>query len=222
MAGQSQQFTTTVTGTTNQAVTWSLSPALGTINATGLYVAPATLSSPQTLLVSATSQADPTKVATATVTVSPGTTDEAMVGPVSPDSGSGRTQLFRFDARARSGELVWVQMLLNQTLSPTFACLVYYDPPSDLIFLSSDDSQPSYNTWVGSAVLGTPGASLSNSQCTIDVANSSVEKSGASVSIRLSITFADTWSGTKYIYMAAEDSGGERDEWRYLGYWVVP
>ena len=42
-ASQSRQFTATVTGTANTAVTWSLSPAVGTVSAAGLYTAPATV-----------------------------------------------------------------------------------------------------------------------------------------------------------------------------------
>ena len=70
-AGQTQQFTATVTGTTNTAVTWSLSPETGTISPTGLYAAPSSVTATQTVNVKATSVADPTKSATATVTLLP-------------------------------------------------------------------------------------------------------------------------------------------------------
>src|ERR1035438_4535038 len=74
---QTQQFTTRTLGglsiggliTTN--VTWSLSPVVGSISAAGLYTAPASISSSQTVTVAATSVADPTKSATATVTLNP-------------------------------------------------------------------------------------------------------------------------------------------------------
>jgi hypothetical protein len=60
-AGGSQQFTSVVQGTSNTGVTWSLSPtgaASGSIDANGLYVAPATISSVTTVTVTATSKAD--------------------------------------------------------------------------------------------------------------------------------------------------------------------
>ena len=63
--GQQQQFTATVTGTMNTAVTWSVTGA-GTVSQAGLYSAPAT---PETDTVTATSQADSTKSASATVAV---------------------------------------------------------------------------------------------------------------------------------------------------------
>jgi len=70
-ANQSQQFVANVTGAPNTAVTWSAS-AGGGISQTGLYTAPASIPNPPQATVTATSQADPTKSASATVTVIPG------------------------------------------------------------------------------------------------------------------------------------------------------
>jgi hypothetical protein len=63
-----QQFTASVTGTANVAVTWSVAGgnANGTITSAGMYTAPLTAGTYQ---VTATSVADPTKSDTATVTV---------------------------------------------------------------------------------------------------------------------------------------------------------
>ncbi|MCX6595322.1 MAG: S8 family serine peptidase [Acidobacteria bacterium] len=57
--GQSQQFTATVSGTPNNAVTWSMTPTVGTLSATGLYTAPATIPAPQSVTVTATSVSSP-------------------------------------------------------------------------------------------------------------------------------------------------------------------
>jgi hypothetical protein len=73
--GTTQQFAATVTGTSNTAVTWSVSgagcsgAACGTISGGGLYTPPASMPSPATLLVTVTSVANPTKSASANVTV---------------------------------------------------------------------------------------------------------------------------------------------------------
>jgi len=69
-----QQFTATVTGSSNTAVTWSMSPSAGTLTASGLYTAPGTISASQAITITATSVADPTKSAAATVTLNPGGT----------------------------------------------------------------------------------------------------------------------------------------------------
>jgi hypothetical protein len=66
-----QQFNANVTGSANQAVTWGVAGgnANGTITSSGFYTAPATVPNPSQVTVNATSQAAPTKVGTATVTV---------------------------------------------------------------------------------------------------------------------------------------------------------
>jgi len=76
--GQTWQFTPTVTGTTNTAVTWSASG--GSISNSGLYTAPA---SAGTFVVTATSVADTTKSASATVTVSVAVTQLVNISPTS-------------------------------------------------------------------------------------------------------------------------------------------
>ena len=62
--GATQQFSATVTGSANTSVTWSAT--LGSVDASGLYTAPAAAG---TDTVIATSVADPTKSASASVSV---------------------------------------------------------------------------------------------------------------------------------------------------------
>jgi hypothetical protein len=75
---QTKQFSATVSGTTNTAVTWTATG--GTINSSGLYTAPA---SPGTYTVTATSAADTSKSATATVTVQAVATQILNASPTS-------------------------------------------------------------------------------------------------------------------------------------------
>ncbi len=73
-AGGTRQFTATVQNTSNTAVTWQVNgvtggnATVGTISSAGLYTAPA---SPATVTVTAVSQADTTKSASAQVTITP-------------------------------------------------------------------------------------------------------------------------------------------------------
>jgi YVTN family beta-propeller protein len=68
-------FTATVTGTANTALTWSVNgidggnATVGTITSAGVYTAPASVPSPGTVSITATSVADTTKSGSATVTV---------------------------------------------------------------------------------------------------------------------------------------------------------
>jgi hypothetical protein len=75
--GASQSFTSNVAGTTDQQVIWTITGAAcnasgspcGTIDPTGLYEAPATIPSPNTLSVVATSAEDSSRAASAAVTI---------------------------------------------------------------------------------------------------------------------------------------------------------
>jgi uncharacterized protein (DUF1800 family) len=72
VTGALQQFAATVTGNANTSVTWTATA--GTISSGGLYMAPASLPNPPTATVRATSVADNTKFATATVSLTAGVT----------------------------------------------------------------------------------------------------------------------------------------------------
>jgi hypothetical protein len=67
--GQNQQLqlAASVTNSSNPSVTWSVSPASGTINpvsaSVGIYTAPSTIGTNQTITITASSVADPTKQA---------------------------------------------------------------------------------------------------------------------------------------------------------------
>jgi uncharacterized repeat protein (TIGR03803 family) len=71
------QFMATVTGTSNQAVNWSVNTinrgnsTVGTINAQGLYTAPATVPIGGTVTVTATSQVNTSASASETITICP-------------------------------------------------------------------------------------------------------------------------------------------------------
>jgi uncharacterized protein (DUF1800 family) len=74
-AGANEAFAATVSGSTNNSVTWSVnstaggSATLGTIDANGMYTAPATLPTPNTITITATSAADTTQTGTSAVTL---------------------------------------------------------------------------------------------------------------------------------------------------------
>jgi Phosphoesterase family len=90
-SGGTKQFTDTVTGTTSTAVNWSASA--GTVSTSGLYTAP-TVSVNTTATVKATSVSDPTKWATASVTITPPLTAAVTISPTSATVASGGTKQF--------------------------------------------------------------------------------------------------------------------------------
>jgi hypothetical protein len=70
-ANQTQQFVANLAGSSNTAVIWSINPSVGSIGTSGWYAAPSNIGSQQNITVRATSIADPTVSASATVTLSP-------------------------------------------------------------------------------------------------------------------------------------------------------
>ncbi len=91
--GGSVQFTATVTGSSDTAVTWTVVPASGggTISSTGLYSAPAT---PGTYGVVATSVADTSASQSTTVTVTSGPAVSVSITPTAVTVAAGGTQQF--------------------------------------------------------------------------------------------------------------------------------
>jgi uncharacterized protein (TIGR03437 family) len=89
-----QQFTATVANTTNQAVTWSISPPVGTIDQTGFYLAPGSVTTSTRVTVTATSQQDPSKSGTATITLSPQPAVTISITPTTATLTASQTQQF--------------------------------------------------------------------------------------------------------------------------------
>ncbi len=98
IAGKTQQFSATVTNTSNTAITWSVAGSgcsgseCGTVSSAGLYAAPSTQPSPAQVVVTATSVADSTKSASATVTILPPVA--VSISPTSAQVIAGKTQQF--------------------------------------------------------------------------------------------------------------------------------
>ncbi len=90
--GNSTSFTATVTGSTNQAVTWSVSGqgcsggACGTITQGGAYTAPSAVPNPATVTVTATSQANTSATAFVTVTITQATQSGGITVSVTPQN----------------------------------------------------------------------------------------------------------------------------------------
>jgi len=103
VAANTQQFTATVTGSSNTAVTWQVNgtaggnSSVGTISSSGLYTAPS-VTSKTSVTITAVSNADSTKSASASVTVSPASSTQPVTVSMTPTSATvtaGKTQQFK-------------------------------------------------------------------------------------------------------------------------------
>lgn len=116
--GQTANFTAVVTGTANTAVTYTLSPPVGSISPTGVYTAPASISTQTTVLVTATSVADTARFATASITLQP--TAASISVTLSPQTASvfaGQTVSFTATVTGASNTAV------NYTLQPAIGSI---------------------------------------------------------------------------------------------------
>ncbi len=115
--GGSSQFTPTVTGSSNTAVTWSLSSSVGSV-VNGLYTAPATISAAQSITITATSAADTTKTAKATINLQ-ATAAPTSVSPAKATVAPGAIQQFSVQNLPSGASVAWAVSPASGTISST-------------------------------------------------------------------------------------------------------
>ncbi len=138
---------------------------------------------------------------------------------VTPSSGSGASQNFalQYSDTSGTGNLTWVWAWFNATLSNSAnSCVLYYQPSSNQVNLLNDAG----TVWMAA----TPGAAstLQNSQCSLNVAATSVALNGNTLTLNLAMTFQPAFSGAKNIYMYDADVSGSNSGWQRRGSWTVP
>jgi hypothetical protein len=218
-AYQTQDFTATVTGTSNTAYTWALSPSVGTVSSTGHYEAPGSIEAQQTVTISATSSADPSKVATAAIILAPPVAEAPVNVSMTPSSGFGLTQTFSFVSSSTNGYRYIRSMhaLFNYSTTAGGACYANYDATSNTLYLMSDNNDPGATT---SGVLGSTG-SLENAECRIDLGASSTSGSFNSLTLNLAITFKAGLPGPQNAYMLTYDMDYRYAGWEQKGTWTT-
>ena len=123
-AGQTQQFTAAVSGTSNTTVTWTLNPAVGTISG-GLYSAPASVAATQTVTVTATSACGTSASSIVTLGV-------YSVSATGPEVSGG---LVNINWTAPAGHSANDYLALFPTGTYSRVWLQYTEPPSAAVFL---------------------------------------------------------------------------------------
>ena len=83
-----------VKNASNTAVQWSVNPAIGNITPQGIYTAPAKVKPPQTVVITASSQADPSKSSTFALALSSGPEVTATIRPHAQTLEAGRSLQF--------------------------------------------------------------------------------------------------------------------------------
>jgi len=99
-------------------------------------------------------------------------------------------------------------------------CYIAYSVSGGTLYLV-DDAGDAGGPFAGSMQLNGSG-SVSNGQCTITAAGSSVVSSGNTLTLTLNIAFKAVFGGNKVVYTATRDTGSGNSGWQAMGTWGVP
>ena len=136
---------------------------------------------------------------------------------VTPSSGSGTSQVFTFAFSDGSGytAISSVSILVNSSLAQAGGCYVLYNRSANMLYLSNDAA----TAWLSPIAPGGSG-SVQNSQCTLQASASFASGSGNDLTVRLSLQFRLSFTGSKNVYMEAYD--GKDSGWQQRGVWTIP
>jgi hypothetical protein len=117
---------------------------------------------------------------------------------------------------AASLQSVWAYFNATLANPPTNSCLLYYNAAANQINLIKNNGTAWFTATPGTAT------TLQNSQCSLNVAATSVVRSGNVLTLHLAMTFAPGYAGVKNSYLYAADVSGSNSGWQRLGSWTVP
>ncbi len=126
-----------------------------------------------------------------------------VANTVVPTNGSGPAQRFSFTAsdQGGSGFITGLAMLLSTSLSTSNACSMVYDRTRNVVSLAFDNP-------ANGAASVTPGSPtiVSNAQCSLNGANTTVVIGVTSVVVTVDLTFNASWFGAKNSYLLASET----------------
>ncbi len=109
------------------------------------------------------------------------------------------------------------EFILNPRWEPSArggSCYLKVSPAPGTFTLIADDGSSVAGTSAGGSL-----TNISNSQCTLNVAQSSVTNAGATVTVVAALTFSSTFTGQKHIWMQAVDTNNVTTNWLVYGVW---
>lgn len=148
----------------------------------------------------------------------PGASTSPVNVSISPDSGTGKDQVFILTYSDPGGHanLRDVRVLFNAGLDGRAACYVYFSPPDRALRLVNDAGNGSNRTVAGSV------ETLENSQCMVRAGESTASGTGEVLKLTLSLTFKPNFDGVRNIYIYAANTQGLETGLLWRGRWTVP
>ena len=136
----------------------------------------------------------------------------------SASSGTGMSGLVtaKFSDPKGAGNITLAGVLVNAIPDGGSSCYVIYTSPGNVLVLVKDSGS-------GSDVLDlAKGGSISNSQCTLNASQTSIQHEGADLTLNVNLTFKPAAKGLKNIYLYTENKDGEKVGLKApLGQWTV-
>ncbi len=135
-------------------------------------------------------------------------------------TGSSLTLVTTFSDNDGFADLNIVNILINNAIDGRQACYIaFVRPTGDLLLVN--DAGDAGGPFAGNTIIP-GGGTVSNSQCTINAAASSVSGSGNNLTLTLSISFTPAFKGDRIIYVAPRDVAENNPGWQSMGTVTVP
>jgi len=136
---------------------------------------------------------------------------------VTPNAGSGPTQTFVLafsDSEGVAADLAAARVRLRNAAGRQ--CAISYDAMTTLVRVQDD-----LGNWSTGVPIGSATTINNNSQCWLDVAQSSAAASGSDLTLTLRIAFKSVFAGETFIDMRANSDVGSTTGWVNKGTWTV-
>jgi hypothetical protein len=144
-------------------------------------------------------------------------TPSPYVNTWSPTSSTSLAQTFTAGLTDTAGyaNITTLDILINSALTGVNACYIAYSQASNLLYLVNDAGTGTLPTTL------TPGGSgtVSNTQCQVNAAGSSVSGSGNNLTVNVSVTFFPGFQGHDIAYVAVLNGTGGNSGWQSMGAW---
>ncbi len=136
---------------------------------------------------------------------------------VTPSSGSGGSATLEFVASDAAGyaDIAAMEMVVGS--SSAQSCYLRYERASNRLWLVNDAG----SRFTGPATPGKAGT-LSNSQCGVNAALTTVAGSGNNLTVTATLTFTGAFAGNRKVYLWAGSARGPASGHRQVGTWTVP
>jgi hypothetical protein len=140
------------------------------------------------------------------------------VQSLTPNSGTGRSVVFAAVLADPNGaaDLNEVFLLVNTSVKSANGCEVHYLPRTNQLTLLNDAG----TAWLTPVLTPGGSGSVANSQCTLNAAYSAVSSSGNDMTLKVSLAFAASQTGSHNVYLNASGVGAAGSGWVEKGTWT--